>query len=206
MNHIKVSPIQQASGEVLFPEAIYSIDNDNWNYPADVKVQFGIAYDANNLYLKYEVDELHPKAVCTTTNGPVWEDSCVEFFIAFNEREYYNLEFNCIGTRLVGLGTDNQNRQWLNPQTVEGIQTIPSLMREPLDIENTPTQWELNIRIPKTVFGSAIRHFEKGMTFKANFFKCGDNQKQMHFLSWNPIPTATPNFHLPAFFGSIELV
>jgi enamine deaminase RidA (YjgF/YER057c/UK114 family) len=26
----------------------------------------------------------------------------------------------------------------------------------------------------------------------------------MHFLSWNPIKTETPNFHVPEFFGEIK--
>ena len=207
MNQLVIDKIKTAaSGEVLFPDAKVEIANDNWNYPADVSVKFGMAYDLDNFYLKYKVDEKHPKAVCTKTNGPVWEDSCVEFFISFNNKEYYNLEFNCIGTRLVGIGTSNKDRQWLNEKTVEKIFTKPTLGVNPIDIEDTPTEWEIDIIIPKSVFASNIRKFEPGQIFKANFYKCGDKQKQMHFLSWNPIEHETPNFHLPAFFGTIELI
>lgn len=207
MNQLKIEHIQCSdSGEIYYPEAIHAIDNDNWNYPADVNVKFGMAYDANHLYLQYMVDELHPKAVCTTTNGPVWEDSCVEFFIAFDERQYYNMEFNCIGTRLTGLGTSNTDRQWLNTGLVESIETIPSLGRQTIDLENTPTQWEMKIKIPRTVFGENVKQFAAGQSYQANFYKCGDKQKQMHFLSWNPIGHETPNFHLPQYFGTIELV
>ncbi|MCG8580183.1 MAG: hypothetical protein MI866_09715 [Bacteroidales bacterium] len=206
MNQLVIDKIKtSAAGEVLFPVADTAIANDNWNYPADVKVMFGMAYDSNNFYLKYQVEESHPKAVCTQTNGPVWEDSCVEFFIAFNNKEYYNLEFNCIGTRLAGLGTSNTDRQWLNADVVETIITKPSLGSNPVDLVDTPTTWEMDIIIPKTVFGNSVDSFEAGNTFKVNFYKCGDKQKQMHFLSWNAIDNETPNFHLPQFFGEVTL-
>ena len=44
-----------------------------------------------------------------------------------------------------------------------------------------------------------------GMTIRANFYKCGDKLQQPHFLSWNPISTPRPNFHVPQFFGTLEL-
>ncbi|MBR8538151.1 hypothetical protein KDU71_21450 [Carboxylicivirga sediminis] len=207
MKQLEIKRIEQsASGDICYPEAINPIDNDNWNYPADVKVKFGMAYDDSHLYLHYAVNENHPKAVCTTTNGPVWEDSCVEFFIAFDDDKYYNLEFNCIGTRLSGLGKSNTDRQWLATELVETIETMPSLGKQAIDLEDTPTQWEMKIKIPRSVFGTNIKQFEAGQSYKGNFYKCGDKQKQMHFLSWNPIGHEAPNFHLPQYFGTIKLV
>ncbi|MBS2213083.1 hypothetical protein KEM09_16820 [Carboxylicivirga mesophila] len=207
MKQLEIKRIKQsASGDISYPEAIHPIDNDNWNYPADVKVKFGMAYDDSHLYLHYAVNENHPKAVCTTTNGPVWEDSCVEFFIAFDDDKYYNLEFNCIGTRLAGLGSSNTDRQWLATGLVESIETMPSLGGQSIDLEGTPTQWTMKIKIPRTLFGDNIEKFEVGQSYKANFYKCGDKQKQVHFLSWNPIGHEAPNFHLPQYFGTIKLV
>lgn len=202
IDKIRTSP----SGVIIFPDANTPISQDNWNYPTDINVKLGMAYDRNNLYLKYQVHELHPKAVCTQTNGPVWEDSCVEFFIAFNNKEYYNLEFNCIGTRLVGIGASNKDRQWLNTKTVETISTHSTLGTKPIDIENRLTQWEMDIIIPKSVFGDNIQNFEPGQFYKANFYKCGDKQKDVHFLSWNPIENEVPNFHLPNFFGTLKFI
>jgi hypothetical protein len=39
----------------------------------------------------------------------------------------------------------------------------------------------------------------------ANFYKCGDETPEPHFLSWNPIDLPKPNFHVPQFFGQLEL-
>ena len=40
-------------------------------------------------------------------------------------------------------------------------------------------------------------------SIKANFFKCADGTPHIHFLSWNPIGTPSPDFHRPAFFGEL---
>ncbi|MCT4588701.1 MAG: carbohydrate-binding family 9-like protein [Carboxylicivirga sp.] len=207
MNQLEIKAIERTEdGQIIFPEATNPIQHDNWNYPIDSQVNFGMAYDEENLYLRYKVNEQHPKAVSTDTNGPVWEDSCVEFFLAFSDAEYYNMEFNCIGTKLVGIGTSNQDRQWLPEELVDSIKTQPSLGKEPVDMEDTPTEWEMTISIPKSVFGKNVDKFQAGQNYKANFYKCGDNQKITHFLSWNPIKNDTPNFHLPAFFGDLKLI
>jgi hypothetical protein len=43
-----------------------------------------------------------------------------------------------------------------------------------------------------------------GLEAGGNFYKCGDHLKVPHFLSWNPIKTEKPDFHLPAFFGKMR--
>jgi hypothetical protein len=204
MNQITASKVETTNGVVKYPAAVHPINNDNWNYPADVKVMFGIAYDADHLYLRYEVDELHPKAVNVNINEEVYEDSCVEFFITLDNEAYYNLEFNCIGNCLVGYGKAKDDRYRLEPELLKNIITNPSLGREPLDVSDTPTQWSIDIAIPKAIFKhTEIESFEN-IEAGCNFYKCGDKQKQMHFLSWNPIDVETPNFHLPEYFGKVK--
>jgi len=206
MKQIEIQKVcYSESGKIQFPEAINPINIDNWNYPAEMKVQFGMAYDEDHFYLRYVVKENHPKAISTSINGPVWEDSCVEFFIAFNGKGYYNLEFNCIGNKLVGYGTSNTDREWLDEAVVKTINTTPSLGTKQIDLTDTPTEWSLDITIPKSIFGDKSIQFAEGQQFNVNFYKCGDKQKEPHFLSWNAIDNTTPNFHLPKFFGTLKL-
>jgi len=58
--------------------------------------------------------------------------------------------------------------------------------------------------IPTSIF---VHHpnltFDK-LQAKANFFKCGDDTQQPHFLSWQPIDTPRPDFHRPEFFGFLQ--
>lgn len=207
MQHIQVDKIKKNDcGDITFPTPIHNINKDNWHYPTEMFVRFGIAYDENHFYLRYLVKENHPKAVTTEINGPVWEDSCVEFFIALNVNGYYNLEFNCIGTQLCGYGVSNTNRSCLDKNIVESIKTYSTLGNKPIDRHDNPTEWTLDIIVPKSVFIYDNIELSPGNEFSVNFFKCGDNQKQRHFLSWNAIDNPTPNFHLPDYFGKIRLV
>lgn len=206
MKLIEINRVQSSQdGDLIWPEATECIENDNWNYPIDSKVRFGMAYDESAIYLSYSVKENHPKAVHVDVNASVWEDSCVEFFIKFNDKGYYNLEFNCIGNKLVGYGSSNQGRTLLDEHVVNTIKVNSTLGNKPVSLENTPTLWSLDIRVPVSIF-KEIRQFKSGQEFNVNFFKCGDKQKVPHFLSWSPIVNDIPNFHLPSFFGRLKLV
>lgn len=50
-------------------------------------------------------------------NGPVWTDSCAEFFFRPEGSDsYYNFECNCIGTLLVGTGATARRRNMPLPK------------------------------------------------------------------------------------------
>lgn len=180
------------------------IDNDNWGYKCDSKVEFDIKHDENNIYLFYKVNERNTKAVYKEINEAVWNDSCVEFFISFDDEKYYNLEFNCIGNVLGEYGADKAKRERLSPELLKRIITLPSLGRNKIEIIDRPTEWTLDIVIPKEIFCFDQIETFNNITAKGNFYKCGDEQIVPHFLSWNPIGSKEPNFHLPEYFGSIE--
>jgi hypothetical protein len=181
----------------------YSIAYANWSkYPYKPDVKFRVAHDGKNIFLNYQVDELNIKAVCDKDNGKVWEDSCVEFFISFGEDAfYYNIECNCIGKVLVATGINELNRMAVPAIYISRIDRWSSLGALPVD--NRSGQWELSLIIPIEVFLlNKINRFD-GIKAKGNFYKCGDNLKTPHFLSWNPIKSINPNFHLSGFFGEI---
>lgn len=70
----------------------------NWTeFPYKPDVSVLIAYNEKELFLQYQVKEHSVKAEVTESNGRVWTDSCVEFFLSpEGNDEYYNLEMNCI--------------------------------------------------------------------------------------------------------------
>ena len=75
-------------------------------------MEFTIAYTGREILLKYYVKENWFKAEKTESNQMVCEDSCVEFFVSpADDRIYYNLEFNGIGTCLLGSGTGREGQQ-----------------------------------------------------------------------------------------------
>ena len=180
-----------------------SVDNllwsDNGYKPL---VSFSMAYTEDNILLKYFVTEKYVKADYHQINDPVYKDSCVEFFIAFGDEEnYYNLEFNPVGTALIGYGSDNNDRKLLSEIIISQIKSQYSISVSPDDKGNT--EWELTLSIPFALFIHNAISSLVGQHCKANFFKCGDDLPVPHYLSWNPINHPQPNFHLPQFFGTI---
>jgi len=161
---------------------------------------FSIAYTNEDIYLKYYVTEGTLKAEYSNFNDPVFEDSCVEFFIAFNnDASYYNLEFNCMGTSRVQYGAHKTGRTYIPASLLSTIRHQTSMR----SVEAGNIQWELTLCIPKEVF-----MFHPGLAFtqstaKVNFYKCGDGLPQPHFLCWNNIEASKPEFHMSGFFKEV---
>ncbi|WP_276483277.1 carbohydrate-binding family 9-like protein [Paraflavitalea pollutisoli] len=182
-----------------------SISESPWaaSYPYHPMVQFALGYGPAHLFLKYYVTEKTIRAVTNQVNGMVWQDSCVEFFITLDEVAYYNIEINCIGTALVGFGPSKNERNRLPAPVVEEIGTSSHIRR----LSNDKLfHWELTACIPLTVFLHHQPVSLKGKRLRGNFYKCGDLLPEPHYLSWQPLDSATPNFHLPAAFGSLHFV
>lgn len=171
------------------------------SYAYRPQVQFAIAHYNGGIVLKYFVREAAIRAVHAEINGPVWQDSCVEFFLSFDDgASYYNLEFNCIGTGLIGYGTGRQGRTMLPPETVASVQAHSVIRRE----HGGEVAWELTLLIPLQVFAHTGAYTLGGRHARANFYKCGDALPEPHYLSWAPIHTPEPDFHRPEFFGTLR--
>ena len=167
-------------------------------YSYKPKVEFAIMYSDNSIFLKYFVDEKNIRSVNSIINSSVWEDSCVEFFISFDDAGYYNFEFNCIGTALAGFGKEKINRQLLPADLIGEIKFHSSLVKT-----DDGFHWELTLAIPSQVFIYHLPLILQGKKARANFYKCGDLLPEPHFISWTNIESAEPNFHLPEFFGTL---
>ncbi len=196
-----VSRVSCATGENNLP----TLSHANWVPAEGVSVSFDIRHRGTSILLKYLVQEPQVRAVNTEYNSPVWEDSCVEFFLALEgDSSYYNFEFNAIGTFLGAFGPDRHQRKPIPEESLELIQVTPSLGREAITNMEGNVSWELDIILP---LKSLIHHeFTDivGVKARANFYKCGDKLEKPHFLSWNPVLTSTPDFHRPSYFGSLE--
>ncbi len=171
-------------------------------FPYRPTVQFKIAYTPDSLLLVYEVKEKHVKAEYRNTNDPVYKDSCVEFFLSFDGERYYNLEFNCLGTALVGYGDLHiDKRRRLPKDTIEQIKAYSHIKAKTTG--DGDAEWRLLLNIPFTVFDAHTIGSLTGAQCTGNFYKCGDDLPLPHFVSWNTIAHPFPNFHLPQFFGKL---
>lgn len=167
------------------------------------KASFAIAHGAESVYLKYYVREPAIRAEHLNINEPVYEDSCVEFFIAFgDDAAYYNLEFNCIGNCLGQYGRSKTDRAYLPVQLLSQI-------RHQTQIRNSVAgqiSWELTLCIPVKIFSRHPGLVVSGQPARVNFYKCGDKLPDPHYLCWNNIVAARPEFHLIDFFREIAFL
>ncbi len=191
---------------ILEAGVVADIDQVNWkeSFPKFLSVNVRVAHDGNRLYLYYTVTGEKLRAVNTRDFGSVWEDSCVEFFMQREgENGYRNFECNVLGVLLAhqqkakgqGVSQNDQTQAVFRHGTVvhryEGDEQV--------------TDWSMYLEIPKQALGFADYESLAGQRIRANFYKCGDETPEPHYLSWNPIDLPKPNFHVPEFFGLLEL-
>lgn len=178
------------------------IDRINWKaYNYKPSAAFYLAHNNQHLYILYKVSEENISAKYVKDNDAVWEDSCVEaFFMKDIDKGYFNIEVTCIGTALVGYGEGRDNRTHLGEGQMKKIKRASSLGKEIVGKDNVNGDWWLQLAIPLEILG-----VKKEQTIRANFYKCGDECKVPHFLSWQPISTPQPDFHQPAFFAELTL-
>lgn len=181
--------------------AAIHIDKLNWNdfsHLPDVKVYMG--YCDQRLWLHYNVFNDFVRAVCRQDQEPVWQDSCVEFFLKQGDM-YRNFEFNSVGVCLSAFGSDRAARKTLDNESLAQVLRFSSLNIENLPSEGIPTNWSLTVAIPLDLID-----LHAGSQFLANFYKCGDKTKIPHYISWSAIATPVPDFHQPGYFAPVELL
>ena len=211
MNALKINKIQGI--ETLADEALVTTLKDccpthkvgcvNWEeFPYTPDVNFRIACSDKALVLMFEVKEDHVRAEAMEDNGPVWEDSCVEFFVMSPDGKHYtNFEMNCIGTLLAAFRTGRHDAEHFDIGKMSQIRRITSLPHAKTDSSAEGQTWWAVEVIPFSLMGYETAPAK----LKANIYKCGDKCSRPHFLSWSPIALAQPDFHCPDFFGEMTI-
>lgn len=201
------TPEASEVGSILDKAAVKTcpIANVNWPdiAPYAPEVSFRIAHTGSSILIEYKVSEESIRALAPDDNGPVWEDSCVEFFIAFRPDNYYNIECNCGGTLLCGAGEGREGRVHAEKSLIASAKRHSSIGKKHFDTEVAPDVWTLALVIPVELFFRDNITDLSGVKARGNFYKCGDMLPQPHFLSWKAVEVPTPNFHLPEFFGEL---
>lgn len=159
----------------------------------------------------FEPDPLQRHSRCQETGGPVHLDSCIEAFISFSENEaepYFNFEFNSLGTAHIALGEGRGNRKILTPAELSALRINCMLDINPAgDFEEG--WWQIHFQVPASWLEAQLGRsmsFSEGKVIRANFYKCGDETPQPHYLSWADIGTPQPDFHQPHYFRKLQIV
>lgn len=163
-----------------------------------------IGWNETGLYIWEYATETDLRTEEVGTCSRVWEDSCLEVFMAPDpERPDYYFNYECTPAPYVYLskGTDGYNRTEFHvlPKGMEPVSTVlPGI------------GWSIHYRVTpeflKEEFG--VAELKKGMILHGNFQKCGDKTTVPHWALWNPMePLANGrySFHRPQFFGKLIL-
>ena len=195
--------VEETLDQEIVPLKLEMANWEEFPYKPDVSVQ--IAWNENELFLQYQVSEQSVKAEITESNGQVWTDSCVEFFLSPEGNDaYYNLEVNCIGTILLGYRKKGETVIHASNEQISNIRRISTLGNSPFPERKELTEWQITVAIPWEAFFKHELKSVSGMGMRGNFYKCGDELTVPHFVSWTKIKTEKPNFHAPEFFGGLE--
>lgn len=215
MNTLKIPLVESLNVESSFDKInalvdkglLLSIDKVNWpnDFPKILPVTVNLAHDNSGVYLYYRVQTEELRVINTKDFMPVWEDSCVEFFMQHESEKtsYRNFEFNAHGVLLASV---HQSREESEKMSIDVMSSIIRFTTIAHTYENDKqlSNWTLLAEIPKDAMGFSIDESLSKQRIRANFYKCGDKTSEPHFLSWKSIETEAPNFHVPQFFGELE--
>lgn len=168
---------------------------NNWpEYTKQLPVSsFRIARTANELLVLFTTEGLDElRAENTAEQSPVSQDSCVEAFIEpVPGGEYWNFELNSNGAL-------NSSHRKERPAPVRlDAEQLAAVRR--LAIKGENNAWKLLLAIPLEMLG--LQNATEGYRLRANFYCTSSRSRNPYYLSWAPITTEKPDFHLPRFFG-----
>ena len=195
MNDAVKTYLIRSAGSGPDRDAVPELEADRILWLPDCGVRaFGrFCYDPANLYVRLRAVEKNIRAEYTAPLSPVHLDSCLEFFfMREGDSRYFNFEINPNGCLHIGYGSGRQNRSVVSPSGADPFR---------IRTERTPDGWAASWQIPL----SFLRLFRPDFAFagklRANVYKGGDLTEQEHYLSWNPVISAEPDFHRPQDFG-----
>jgi len=165
-------------------------------------------YDAEAIYVLFEVQDQYVRAVAQKYHDSVCQDSCVEFFFIPGKdkaKGYFNIEINCGGTLLFHYQLKPGKPTLLAAADCDQV-TIAHTLPKIVEPEITkPTAWVIECRVPFAVLEkyAAIERPGPGVEWKANFYKCADKTSHPHWLAWSPLAGPPLSFHRPECFGEL---
>lgn len=181
--------------------AVLDIDNQQWLDPVNISAHAQLCYDDEALYVRMRAEEADIRAEYPADDllASTYEDSCLEFFLSPmpGDARYLNFEFNPNCAAGVEIGTTKTDRTRL--VRTDDVYEASSA--------RTEDGWEITYKVPFDFIRQFYPDFtaESGTVLRGNFYKCGNLTANKHYISWSPIDSDTPNFHMPESFGELVL-
>jgi len=172
-------------------------------------VEAKMAYDDQNIFVIFRVQDKFVHSTVTSYNGPVSKNSCVEFFFSPDTTQplwYFNLEVNAGGTPLIfHMKKPHTKFDELKEEDIRQIEIAHSLPAVVDPEIKEPTTWTIEYRVPLAMLEkySKVTRPAPGVAWKANFYKTGSETSNPNYMTWSYVEHPRPNFHLPQYFGTV---
>lgn len=173
------------------------IDQLLWTPQTQIAAYAQLVCGDDRLFAHLHADEDMIRAEETGSLGQPCQDSCLEFFFspAEDDTRYLNIEMNPNCCLYLGIGTGRDDLVRMLPE--QGADALNAhCMR-------SETGWDLYYSLPFSLLRLFFPAFRPDGIVRGNFYKCGDLTQQEHYLSWNRVACAEPDFHRPEFFGEL---
>lgn len=202
--------IVYSNNDTIHWEAIYplQINSFPWYHSGNKQLtEVKLAIQKDVLHIKVHALDKHSSAKILYNNGPVYNDSCFEFFLTPEDKlgdKYLNFEINCVGSiymayNYLGKATEATEAQ------INQVIIKTSLPKKQIKLPTeTDTFWTLDIQIPLRLIRELYGEEISLKAWHVNFYRCGgiiDNQYGM----WKEMSFEKPNFHLPRQFKKLPI-
>ena len=162
-------------------------------------------WDDKNLYVAFLCEDAHIWAEHTERDDPVCHDDAVEVFVSPNPdslKNYFNFEFNAIGTILDGSPYyKNKSSKW----NAVGVRTACTHQGTLNRDSDTDTSWMIEIAIPLDNFAPFAKNIppKDGDVWRLNLNRCG-GKINPQYSQWADSGTPKPAFHVQEGFGIVR--
>mgnify|MGYP002640353087 CR=1 FL=1 len=163
-----------------------------------------LLWDDRALYVSFQATDRHVSAVHAERDKPVSQDDCVEVFVApdtANVSNYYNFEFNALGTTLDRSPLDDRSSRW-NADGLRVAVEIHGTLNQQADADSF---WTTEIAIPFDTFAGYAQPLPPadGDVWRLNLYRTG-GAINLQYMTWSNTQTEKPSFHVPQRFGAVH--
>lgn len=195
-----------SSPQAMMSSDFYELKSFHWEAPVPYRPQtFGnIGVISDSLFAILKCYEAEPKAVYTKRDEPIYEDSCLELFVApvSERKEYINVECNSKGVFLCEFGDGKYNRR-----LVRSLTELSPEVESFCGTDSKGDYWGVKIQLTRSFVADLYCIDENNINFdtvRLNFYKCGDGCETQHYLAFSPVTTLPPGFHNPQCFATFK--
>lgn len=163
------------------------------------KVIFCVSYSNVGFHVHFDVFEKNPRAVHKHNFAPVYEDSCVEWFINFDPlhtKKYFNIEINANGCVDISFRKDRYTKADLTESEAKTLDIRTQVFENHWTVD-----YVVRFELIQKYFTEY--KFEKGQEFFSNVYKCANDTAVRHHACWKMVDPITEDFHCPELFGTM---